>query len=149
MDNRAEPFRSRILGGWQATTNQIPWLVWIRANEGWGDFMWFSGSIISSKWILTDAFSVSIQSDSSFTIGAGSNNLNTPLVTVTTTSFVVYPGYVGESGFHSLALLQLPYALPISANIAPIRLPSVSQTNATFLNYQGTTAGFGHTSTGK
>lgn len=146
MDEQHAGFQSRIVGGQAAAVNQFPWHVWIRSYAGAANIV-CGGSIISGSWILTAAHCV--RGYTSFTVGAGSNNLNSPVIQVNTTSFVVHPSFNPSNYNNDLALLQLPVVLPTSANMSPIRLPARSQANATFANIQGTLTGFGRLNQGK
>lgn len=97
--------------------------------------------MIAGNWILTAAHCV--RGYTSFTVGAGSNNLSAPLVQMTTTTAIVNPNFNPNNYNNDLALLQLPTSLSNSTFIMPVRLPALSQANTTFLNFQTTVSGFG------
>lgn len=133
-------FQGRILGGTAAASGQIPWHVWVRSAVGTSSVT-CGGSLISANWVLTAAHCV--QGYTSFTVGAGSNTLASPLIQMAPTTFVVNPNFNATNYNNDLALLMLPTSLSNSTFITPVRLPTVSQTTTTFVNFQGTVSGFG------
>lgn len=102
---------------------------------------------MAGNWVLTAAHCV--RGYTSFTIGVGSNTLSSPLIQLAASSFVVHPNFNPNNFNNDVALLQLPTTLSTSNFIAPVRLPTVSQTNATFAGLQATISGFGRLNNGE
>lgn len=134
-------FSGRIVNGSPANPNQFPWQASVRAG---GSLC--GGSIISAGWILTAAHCT--RGFSSFTIGVGSNNLNGPLVQLTSTRVIEHPNYNPTNLNNDVSLIGLPSSLSFSASIQAVRLPSLSQAGTTFLGLQSAVSGWGRTSDG-
>lgn len=136
----AEGIQGRITGGAAAAIGQLPWHVWVRSSVGTASTT-CGGALIANNWVLTAAQCV--QGYTSYTVGAGSNRLSTPQIQLQASYAIVNPGYVASTFANDVALLMLPTNITTSSLIAPVRLPAVSQTNTTFLNFATTVSGFG------
>lgn len=101
------------------------------------------GSIIANLYILTAAHCT--RGFTSFEIGFGSNLLNAPIVRMISSSKLEHPNFNPTLLSNDISLIRLPATISFGASIQAIRLPSLSQANVTFVNYQMAVSGFGRT----
>lgn len=102
------------------------------------------GSLISNIWVLTAGHCV--YNVSSFTVGMGSIILNSPQISMVTTTSILHPLYNAETLNYDIALIRLPSAVTFTSTIQAIPLPGSTQINYTFTGYKAAVSGFGLTS---
>lgn len=102
------------------------------------------GSLISNIWVLTAGHCV--YNVSSFTVGMGSIILNSPQISMVTTTSILHPLYNAQTLNYDIALIRLPSAVTFSSTIQAIPLPGRSEVNNTFTGYKAAASGFGLTS---
>jgi secreted trypsin-like serine protease len=125
---------AQIVGGEPAADGEFPYMVGIHLEGR----LWWGGIILSSRWVLTSAFSVV---DTEATSTSGSFVLNAPIDKITvgygsverdTLSQVsisnvwVHPEYNPEKNdYNALALLELEKPLPLSGKWSPARIAPI------------------------
>lgn len=114
--------------------------VWVRGVSG-GASITCGGTLIAGDWVLTAAQCVS--GFTSFTVGAGSNQLSSPRVQRPVINAVSHPQFNPANYQNDIALLQLDGHVIIPGFVASIGLPRVSQTDTTFNNAHVVVTGFG------
>lgn len=82
----------------------------------------------------------------SFELGFGSHIFSAPLVRQSLVARIEHPNYNPENLNNDIALIPLQYPLTFGINIQPIKLPTLSQEHALFLNHRAVASGFGKTS---
>lgn len=102
------------------------------------------GSLISNIWVLTAGHCV--HNVSSFTVGMGSIILNSPQISMVTTTSILHPLYNAVTLNYDIALIRLPSPVTFTATIQSIPLPGRAQVNNTFTGYKAAASGFGLTS---
>lgn len=135
--------QSKVVNGNQAANYQFPHQVSIKATQG-QTLSICGGSIISSLYILTAAHCT--RGFASFEIGFGSNLLNAPIVRMISSTKLEHPNFNPTLLTNDISLIRLPAGISFGASIQAVRLPALSQTNTTFVNYQMAVSGFGRTS---
>lgn len=137
----AEEVSPRIVGGYTATIADAPWQVaLIRAsasNNYQGQFC--SGSLISTQWIVTAAHCVDDMSASDVLVQAGSVTLSQSKLTGRQIAeIIVHPNWTTSTFRNDIALLRLDSPVtPSAGKIQPIKLPSSSVAESTFLRVTG------------
>ncbi len=138
----------RIVNGHTDTQNQFPWQAHIQASyPNTQTINNCGGSIISNTYILTAADCV--LNAKTLKINLGSTNLSTPAKTLYSSTFFIHSYYQPISFQHNIALIRLPETLKFTSTMVAIRLPSRSQSDETFVNYEAYFTGFGITSSSK
>jgi hypothetical protein len=122
---------AQIWGGADATDGEFPYLVMIRVGSDGG----CSGVILSSRWVLTDAYTLinpnGTHNSTSFelrvpksdiTVGYGSIR-NTTLNWVSIKDVWVHPQFdLQNPYYYNLALVELATSLPLSGRWSPVRI---------------------------
>nr|CAD7459488.1 unnamed protein product [Timema tahoe] len=132
----------RIIGGASAARGQFPWQAYLIL----GGSGLCGGSIISSSWILTaahclqgfDTFSVTLGSTSRAVAQVGSHTQVSRLA-------IIHAQYSGLLIRNDIGLIRLNHDVLFSDVIAPVRLPSWSQSANSFSGYPAIVSGFGLT----
>ncbi|XP_058837325.1 collagenase-like [Topomyia yanbarensis] len=135
----------RVIGGQLATLGQFPYAVGLITRINILLSGQCSGSLLSSRFILTSASCVSgIQSAVAVMGGLRINDASEAgQVRMTVTEFIVHSGYEEDVENFDVALAVLPTPVTFSDNIRPVRLPNRRQVDATFSGQQGTFMGWG------
>ncbi|XP_053688108.1 collagenase-like [Sabethes cyaneus] len=135
----------RIIGGNLATSGQFPYAVGLITRINILLSGQCSGSLLSTRYILTSAACVNnIQSAVAVMGGLRINDATEPgTIRMTVTEFIVHSGYEEDAENFDVALVVLPQAISFSDNIQPVRLPNRRQIEGTFVGQQGTFIGWG------
>ncbi|XP_058837326.1 collagenase-like [Topomyia yanbarensis] len=135
----------RIIGGSIATTGQFPYAVALITRINILLSSQCSGSLLSSRTILTSASCVSgVQSAVVVMGGLRIDDANEPgQVRQTATRFIIHNGYIEGTENFDVALVILAIPVAFSDTIRPVRLPNRRQVEATFNGQQGTFMGWG------
>ncbi|KXJ75265.1 collagenase [Aedes albopictus] len=135
----------RVIGGSIASAGEFPYSVGLITRINILLSGQCSGSLISSRFILTSASCVSgIQSAVAVMGGLRINDSTEPgQVRMTVNEFIVHSGYEEGMENFDVALAVLPSPVTFSDNIRPVRLPNRRQVDATFNGQQGTFIGWG------
>lgn len=134
---------NRIVNGFNATVGQFPWQVSLYGTVD-NTSMLCGGSLISDIWVLTAGHCV--YNVTSFTVGMGSIILNSPQISMVTTTSILHPLYDSVTLNYDIALIRLPSAVTFTSTIQAIPLPGRSEINNKFTGYKAAASGFGLTS---
>lgn len=138
----------RIVNGHTDTQNQFPWQAHVQASYANSPTINnCGGSIISTTYLLTAADCV--LNAKTLKINLGSTYLSAPAKTLYSSVFFIHPYYHSNYFQNNIALIRLPETLKFTSTMTAIRLPSKSQVNETFVNYEAYFSGFGLTSSSK
>lgn len=138
----------RIINGHIDTQNQFPWQAHIQASYANSPTINnCGGSIISNTYVLTAADCV--LNAKTLKINLGSTYLTAPAKTLYSSTFFIHTNYHPNYFQNNVALVRLPEALKFTSTMMAIRLPSKSQVNEMFVNYEAYFTGFGLTSSSK
>ncbi|XP_055619549.1 collagenase-like [Toxorhynchites rutilus septentrionalis] len=136
---------TRVVGGAIAALGQFPYSVGLltRINVIFGSMC--SGSLVSTRFILTSANCVNgIQSAVAVMGGLRIHDSTEPgQYRVTVTQFIIHRGFEEDSDSYDVALVELPFPVTESERIRPVRLPNRRQIQASFNGQQGTFMGWG------
>lgn len=140
---------SRIVNGRPASIDQFPWFASVRSHTEHGQQSICGGSIISTEWVLTAAHCT--RGFDSFTLGFGSNLLNSPMITMHTRHVIEHIKYNPKLLNYDIALIKLPNPLQYTVKIQAIRLPTVSQafTRSSLKYAKARVCGYGRTTDGR
>lgn len=144
---------TRIVRGNRAWPGDYPWFASLHIRQTNNQIVYCGGAIINNNWILTSAQCV--QNARVVQINAGSVNFRRPAVTINADAYFHFPEYNSVNYAHNLALVRishrdsLVFANRVNATLTPIRLPALSQADATFQNQDVVFQGFGDTAFGK
>ncbi|XP_055531351.1 collagenase-like [Wyeomyia smithii] len=135
----------RVIGGDLATSGQFPYAVGLITRINILLSGQCSGSLLSTRYILTSAACVNnIQSAVAVMGGLRINDSAEPgTIRMTVTEFIVHTGYEEDGENFDVALVVLPSAISFSDNIQPVRLPNRRQVEGSFVGQQATFMGWG------
>lgn len=136
----------RIINGFPAADGQFPWAarVSIRANTGNSVC---SGSLISSNFLVSALHCVANRVVNSIELSLGSvDRESSTMVRVYSDAWWWIDVAVGSPP--DIVVLRLESPIQLSANILPIRLPSIYWEFMTFDNYDSVITGWGLIETG-
>lgn len=146
----------RITNAPRAALGQFPWHVSFTVqyrNDNTNRRVFCGGTILNNLWLLGTADCIfnarTIQAD------VGSVLFSRPGLRVFPDIFIIHPQYDPNRLRNNLALVRLPVNRPLNftqgpnPRFAPVRLPSLSQRNATFENQDAYLTGFGFTAFSK
>jgi secreted trypsin-like serine protease len=136
---------SRIVNGFPATANQIPYQCSLMMPTGAGNAI-CGCSIISMGWSLSAAHCTIGRTQ--YNIRFGSLNLQTGGTLQTSFTAINHANFNPANLNNDVSLVQHASTLTASAAIQSIRLATVSQSTATFVGVQSRVSGFGQTHTG-
>lgn len=145
--SEARPQQSRIVNGELASDFQFPWHASIRAVRGAEPIRYFGGSLISQNFVLTVGRYINKADISQVTMG--STTYWKPSITIDSNVFFIHPNFNPISLIFDIGLIKLPYNVPYSNNVKPIRLPARTQQYNTFENANALVSGFGVTASRK
>lgn len=131
---------SRITGGIAAGPNQFPWMVSVRSGSG-DTMTTCGGSLLSTQWVLTSASCV--HGVVTVTLGFGSVNILAPAQTQQSSAITIHPSYNPNNLNNNIALIHLATPVVLSAAVAVIRLPSLSQATNDFTGIPAQVSGWG------
>lgn len=144
---------TRIVNGQRAPLGIFPWHALLQIERyGVNSIFYCGGAILNRNWVLTSADC--LQDASRVRIDAGSVELRRPAVTVLADAFFTPRDYNPRDFANNLALLRIPlqsslnFTYSPTANLAPIRLPALSQERETFVDQEAHFTGFGYTMKG-
>ncbi|KAJ3656387.1 hypothetical protein Zmor_015469 [Zophobas morio] len=115
---------SRIIGGQAAIAGQFPYAAAIYKTTETGKYF-CGGVLVSSEWVLTAGQCV--DGAILFTIYLGTTKLEEPdstIVTVSTDTYVLHPGYNPETLDNDIGLIKLRLPVSFSIYLDKINLPS-------------------------
>ncbi|XP_053688541.1 collagenase-like [Sabethes cyaneus] len=135
----------RVIGGSLAAAGQFPYAVGLITRINILLSGQCSGSLLSTRAILTSASCVSgVQSAEVVMGGLRINDPSEPgQVRMTATQFIIHNGYLEGTENFDVALVILPIPVTLSDTIRPVRLPNRRQVEASFNGQQGTFMGWG------
>lgn len=138
----------RIVNGSDATVNQFPWFVSVRAYTPRGLQSICGGSLISKKWVLTAGHCT--HGYATFNLGLGSRNLNKPFISLTSDNVIEHARYNPNNLNNDVALIGLPKEMVFTAFVQAIRLPTLRQAiTGKYHTEKARVCGFGRTTDGK
>lgn len=118
----------RIFNGTPASIADVPWVVMIESTRGT-----CTGSVVTSRWVLTAAHCVETNNPASLRIGIGGDDLDVGFAETHSASRIVrHPGYRPQTLFRDIALIELstPTAAP-PVNLAAAGVPDYAGQMAT------------------
>lgn len=115
----------RIVGGFNAGTNQFPYQVSLRS----GNFHFCGGSIINNRWVLSAAHCTVGRGQTSITVVVGTNFLNSGGQRHTSSRIVNHPSYNSNTIANDVSVVQTGGTITFSAAVQAIPLGS-TQTGA-------------------
>ncbi|XP_045127267.1 transmembrane protease serine 11D-like isoform X2 [Portunus trituberculatus] len=120
---------TRIVGGVEATVNELPWQVALVPKSSSKPFC--GASIIASQWILTAAHCVNRYTANRANVVIGEHDWSitedTPVTKIKAIKeVIIHDGYNDQTMNNDIALLKLetPIVFPTNNKVAPICLPS-------------------------
>lgn len=139
--------------GQRAQLGAFPWhaLLNIQYRNN-NQIIFCGGAILNRNWVLTSADCV--VNATSIRIDAGSVDFYRPAVSVSGDSYFIPRDYNPRNFASNLGLVRIPLQSSLSfpnspdANLAPIRLPALSQERETFQNQEVYFTGYGYTAYG-
>lgn len=134
------PVSTRIVGGNNAAIHDFPWQASVIACKGKRCSI-CGGSLISYTVILTAAHCT--HKYNKFIIGLGSNNLRSPVVSLTSTVKIEHPRYNPRQLNNDIALVNLPRVVKVTNSVQLVKLP---KSNLGLLDNPALVSGFGRTS---
>lgn len=135
------------MNGSPADEFQFPWFVSVRSHTHGGLQSICGGSILSPMFVLTAAHCT--HGYVSYSLGFGSNNINIPMVSMTTTEVIEHSRYNSENLNYDISVIKLPNSLHFSSRIQPVRLPTMAQLKSgDFHTNMARVCGYGRTSDG-
>ncbi|XP_075977061.1 brachyurin-like [Anticarsia gemmatalis] len=149
LEKNITPVENRIVGGGTTTTLSIPHQVGLIITFRLVQTSVCGATLISDSRVLTaghcynDGNSIA----QSYTVVLGSNLLFSGGTRITTTDFVVYPGYNPRIIANDLGIIRIP-RVTFSLTIQPINLPSGSELNLDYTGYTALASGYGATRDG-
>lgn len=138
----------RIVNGSDATVNQFPWFVSVRAYTPRGLQSICGGSLIAKTWVLTAGHCT--HGYSTFNLGLGSRNLNKPFISLTSDNVIEHARYNPNNLNNDVSLIGLPKSMVFTAFVQAIRLPTLRQAiTGRYHTEKARVCGFGRTTDGK
>jgi secreted trypsin-like serine protease len=141
-----------IVGGAPAADGTFPWLALVEYNEGNGEALYCTGSVVASNVVLTAGHCVA-NIDTGVTLPANNFTVFTGNVDWTApgeqssavTTVLAYPGYVPSTGYGDAGLLVLaaPSSAPAIALATAADASFIAEGNALTITGWGATAGGG------
>lgn len=99
------------------------------------------------QWVLTAAHCT--HNYVSYNLGFGSNNLNAPLQSLTSTHSIEHLRYNPDTLNYDIAVIKLPEVIEYTAHIYAVRLPTLNQARqGQFHTTKARVCGYGRTSDG-
>ncbi|XP_017773893.1 PREDICTED: trypsin-2-like [Nicrophorus vespilloides] len=132
----------RIVGGENATIEQYQYQV---SLQFLGEHV-CGGSIVSSKYVVTAAHCTNGFSYSSFSINAGSSNLNSGGVNIAVKKILPHPKFNSDTMDYDISVLELDSPLPFGSGIQAVSLPNNDE--AATVGADAICTGWGHTNEG-
>lgn len=139
-DESLPAVQSRIVSGHPATANQFPYQVSVRIITPQGAAV-CGGSLVHPRWVLCAAHCTINRNQ--FVLRFGSLNMNSGGHQQTATRAINHPQFNPQNLNNDVSLIEVPSAVPLSAAVATVRLPTRSQASATFNTYLTTVSGWG------
>ncbi|XP_058457232.1 collagenase-like [Malaya genurostris] len=136
---------NRVAGGSIAEAGQFPYAVGIITRINVLLSGQCSGSLLSTRTILTSARCVSGIQNAVVVLGGLliDDETEAGQVRQTVTQFIIHNGYIEDTDDFDVALIILPIPISFTDNIRPVRLPNRRQVEASFNGQQGTFIGWG------
>jgi len=135
----------RIVNGFPARPNQIPYQVLLKIELPDGSPAMCGGSIISN-WHVLSAAHCTLPADRVY-LRFGSININDGGITmvVSKSSIVNHPEFNPRTLFNDISIIHLPLQLQFSTNIQPVHLPTSHEAGLTHVNTYARVSGWGVT----
>ena len=110
---------SRIVGGYEATPNEFPWMAHLKINFWSGDAANCGGTLISADHVLTAAHCLYGAVSVNITLGVHnvvtSSNLN-QIFDVPASAFKSHPDWYYGQTETDIAIVRLPYPVNFNGN---------------------------------